>query len=278
MSLSHVAVLLVLAAVVLGLTWNAINGPVARGRLERFARRQHLVVTPTNGNQVIAYLGTTRRWRTLGLLTGLVASVVWSLSGHGLTANLFALFAGWFLGALVAEARIAHLTPGPRRSASLEPRRPQAYVGPVTWRLLPAALVVATVVVAADAVAGVAGRPVNWLAVPFYVGAVAIAAAVRFTQLRVLRRPQPLAEPDVIEADDAIRSRSLHVLAGAGTATVLYCALGCLWALGLQPDTATSRLVLSVAYVFMLGNPLLGWQVATLRWRVRRTPQAVGAS
>jgi hypothetical protein len=49
------------------------------------------------------------------------------------------------------------------------------------------------------------------------------ALGVRAVQNGILRRAQPLAEPDVIAADDAIRSRSLHVLAGGGGALVILC-------------------------------------------------------
>src|SRR5688572_32767433 len=100
-------------------------GPVSRERLERFARRQFLVVTVDNGNQVIRYLATTRRWRTAGFTAGALASVWSEPTSHAvLPVGAFVIFVGWLLGAVIAEARVARLAHQPVRSASLRPRRP----------------------------------------------------------------------------------------------------------------------------------------------------------
>jgi hypothetical protein len=47
------------------------------------------------------------------------------------------IFVGWFIGALIAEARVAHVAHGRVRAASLQPRRPQQYVSATTWALVP---------------------------------------------------------------------------------------------------------------------------------------------
>jgi hypothetical protein len=44
---------------------------------------------------------------------------------------------------------------------------------------------------------------------------------VELLQRLIVARPQPAADPDVMRADDAIRSASVHALAGAGAALQL---------------------------------------------------------
>ena len=149
--------------VVAGILSN-IHGPVSRSRLERFARRQRLDITVDNGAQVIGYLATTRRWRAAGLAAGFGVSVLRSLPA-AVNADFVLLFAGWFLGALVAEVRVAHLAHGPVRTASLQPRRADAYLGRTSWALVPAAGLGAAAVGAGTLVADFAGlaRP-DWTA------------------------------------------------------------------------------------------------------------------
>src|SRR5262245_37142806 len=79
--------LLVVSFFALSFASTFASGPVTRVRLERFAGRQRLEITPTNGDQVIAYLATTRRWRVAGLVTGLLTSAVWAQLHAGVTVN-----------------------------------------------------------------------------------------------------------------------------------------------------------------------------------------------
>jgi hypothetical protein len=251
---------------------------VARGRVQRFAQRQRLLVTPGNGNLVIAYLALTRRWRAAGLAAGVAICAVWSLRDSSFWVNSVAAFAGWFAGALMAEVRMIRRAPAARRQASLAPRRLEAYLGWFSRRLLIASVVVsvAGTALALD-LAHRVGR--SWLPVAaWFALAVVIAVVVWLTQVRVLRRPQPLAEPDVLAADDAIRSRSLHVLAGGGGALVLYCVCGQLGSLGLVFGDPGYQAVTVVNGLGLFLIPALGWNVATWTWRVRRPAAAVGLS
>jgi hypothetical protein len=116
------------------------------------------------------------------------------------------------------------------------------------------------------------GRPfeisglITWTALGLGVGAVTLAAA-----RRVLRRSQPYAEPDRLAADDAIRSRSLHVLAGAGMTLVLYCVLGQLWACGAMSSGA----MVGFSPVLGLGAAVAGRMLAYWPWVPRRAlPEA----
>lgn len=215
------------------------NG-VDRARVARFAQRQELPITVHNGQQVLGYLATTRRWRAFGLAAGLVLSVAWFLP-H-ITVHSLYLFAGWFVGALIAEFRVARLPHGPTPAALVTPRKLADYVSTPARLILPIATALCLIV-------GAFTMDLLWT-----VTGVAIALVVWLIQRHVLRRPQPLSEPDRMRADDAIRSRSLHVLAGGGATLVLYCVIGQLG----------GNVPLSVIV------PIVGYVVATQVWRVAR--------
>lgn len=182
-------------------------------------------VTPDTGNQVIAYLATTRRWRVAGLLVALLIGLTWLvLAGAGGVSSL-QLLAGWFIGATIAEARLARKPAGARRSASLQLRAPAAYLSRAGRAALPVALAASLGLAAATAVI-VASDPDSGPAGPAVPAGLAVSAVLLVTGVvwvvgrRVLRRPQPVLPADQLAADDAIRSRSLHAHSGAGTALV----------------------------------------------------------
>ncbi len=246
-----------------------VHEPVSRTRLELFARRQRLHITATNGNQVITYLATTRRWRASGL-------VHWHPRVHrrGRWRRMASPCTHWDYspGGSRAPAqrrrRIAHLSLPRRRAAYVRPRRPAAYLPRPAWALLTVcaglsvAIAITTAVLAALGRADPGAPAVFWL-----VAALVVAGMVRSTQLRVLRRPQPVAEPDILAADDAIRSRSLHVLTGGGVALVLYCCSGQLATINLAPNSyrAHTRSAGYVGLVVVL-SPVIGFSVGIWPW------------
>ena len=240
---------------------------VSRDRVDRFARRHALEVTTTNGGQVIRYLATTRRWRSAGLAVSLVLAIAYGMLYKVLRLDFLTFFAGWFVGALIAEVRVAHLAYGIRRAASLVPRTGTAYLPEGYWRLVPRCGILSVAVTLACVAVALRGRPLPvWPTVGWAAAGVVITVTVRLIQRRVLRRPQPVAPPDVLAADDAIRSRSLHVLSAGGATLVLYCVLGQITllvaALG-EPATMPIALGYFIA-------PLYGWYVATRPWPLGR--------
>ena len=241
--------------IVVGMVW----GGVSRSQLARFARRQRLEITPTNGPQVIRYLAHTRRWRAAGAIVGVIASVAAGLPGGRVNVNFIALFAGWFIGALAAEVRMARGPIGTRRVASLHPRTFHRYVGRLTWLLLPAAL---TAAVAVAAVAIPHGHVVRQVVTLFL--ALGITIATMIIRGRVIGRGQPHLAPDALAADEAIRSRSLHVLCGGGAALVLMCVAS---------EVASPALATFVTFA----AAILGWSVGTSRFAVRASvPAPIG--
>ena len=268
--------LFLLAPVLLAV--NAAWGPVSRARVNRFAQRQLLPITVENGPAVIGYLATTRRWRAGGLAGGYLLSALLSLR-TGVGVNFLALFAGWFVGALVAEARVAHLAHGERRTASLTPRRIDNYLGRIARSFLPFSVVASVALAAVVGVAWLRGRPVEAAEAAWSLACgLAIYVVVRFMQRVVLRRPQPATTPDLLAADDAIRSRSLHALAGGGGTLVLYLALGALSALhsGLAQNSAGAQAVEVVMGLAIFVVPIVGYHISTSRWVVRRPEPTVG--
>jgi hypothetical protein len=250
------------------IAWSA-RGPVSRPRVQRFAARYDLTITEANGEHVIRYLATTRRWRAAGLAAGYLMSVLPSLTMPRVTVNFLALFAGWFAGALIAEIRIEHLSRGARSAASLVARQLSGYVAPAARAAVPVAVgfavaltVIALVVGQADAADVELWQVAAWLSMSLLV-----AALVRQVQQRVLLRPQPQVAPDVLVADDAIRSRSLHVMAGAGATLVTYCAMGQL----LGFDAGAEQLAQRIGLVVTPAAAVLGWWVSRLQSPGRRS-------
>lgn len=240
----------VLAALIAAL---AVDGPVSRHRVQQFADRHRIAVTPDNGALIVAYLATTRRWRAGGLAGGLAAHAALDLRHVSLTYVL----AGWFAGALVAEVRVAGLL-GPRRVASLTPRTPQRYLSRLGRRALPASVAASLILTGVAAANG--GEVIAPVAITVVVGLV-----VWLTARRILERPQSVAPADVLAADNAIRSRSLHAVTASGVTLVLYCAFGrLLWIIGDGPST----LVVAVLLAGAVAVPWFGRRLATSPWTV----------
>jgi hypothetical protein len=261
-------VLVTLSLIPLVVAAMMVHQPVSRTRVERFAQRHRLVVTADNGQRVIDYLATTRRWRAIGLAAGLAASLAWHLPQMRIGVNWVFMLAGWFVGALIAELRVARLTSS-RSAAVLVPRSADRYLPPVALRAAPvaaascAALILALTV--AEGLGAAAGRVAWGQALSLLVAALTATTAVWVAQRHVLTRAQPVAAPDVIQADNAVRSRSLHALSGSGTALALYCALGLADVIAVAlPDLTGLATAVNVIGAFAI--PLLGWRIATRPW------------
>jgi hypothetical protein len=147
---------------------------------------------------------------------------------------------GWLAGAAWAEHRLTR-PDGSQRAASLTPRRVTDYLS--RWLFLaPAVTAAATTTIAlvglgldrksrpeAGQMAG--GLPPSLTSpdrtvglVAAIVGAALIAAFVSLIVRSVVARRQPVTDPALVAADDAIRSSAVHHIAGAGTAAILLIA------------------------------------------------------
>ena len=267
--LTALGVVLVVAGFLLWLAYVTAAGPVPRHRVFLFAQRQDLVVTPDNGALVIRYLATTRRWRTVGLTTGIAAAAGWALRDGEVRLDALSAFAGWFVGAVVAEWRVASASPQARPSARLAPRLLRDHVGPVgRWSPVAGLAVAVTLATWALADAATGGDVDVTRVLGLLVLAVAALAVPGVVGRHVLERRQPAhLAPDVLAADDAVRRRSLHVLAGSALALVAWPSA----TLVEQVPAADGPAALLVA-VIVISSVVGGWLVARTPYRLQPHP------
>lgn len=268
-----VGVVLVLAVMV---AWATARGPLRRGTVERFSRRQRLELTDDNATHVVGALLVTHRWRRAGLVVGLGVGLLWSMHAGALTLHLIAGLLGWFVGAVVAEWRIGRLArPGDRRVAGLAPRGITRYLTAevrAIVALVGAGLLVLLVVAVVRA--GAQGVWWGWL-----VYVLALGAGLVLTAGAVVERPSGFVDAGVRAADDALRCHGLTVLAGSAVAAA-YPALVGLALLAVYPTgvppTADPPWALGVVLLCLVTGYLVAvWSPST---RAAREPGSAEAS
>jgi hypothetical protein len=198
--------------------------------VEGWARAHALRLTAENRLMVRWYLRNARVLRTWGVLAGLflpsLIALALGLGTSQVPQNPTWIFVGYLVGALYAELSLVRPADPHHRSASLVPRELGDYL---PRRLLYAQRALGLLVL----VGGVA----VWLVpfrdetsfsaanrTPYLLGALAAAAfawGLERLQGWIVQRPQPFASPSLLAADDAIRSQSVHSLAGSGLAVLL---------------------------------------------------------
>jgi len=250
-----------------------------------WAQAHGLELSPENGPVVRWYLRTARVLRTWGAVAGAVlpplAELAWSGRGRvlGASADGFQpgdvswIFVGYLVGAMYAELALVRPAPEGRRSASLMPRDLRDYLpGGLLWaqRAAGAAGVVGALAIGAAPCPNCASEPA-W---PFVVGVALYFGVFAFGLERMERwlvqRPQPFVAPSLVAADDAIRSQSVHSVAGSGLAVLLFTCSGL--ALGLA---ASGGRILAWT-MGLLAVPLLLLSLVSCQyygqraWRVRR--------
>jgi hypothetical protein len=256
--------------------------------LAGWAAAHAVQLTPENRPLIARYLRTARVLRTWGAVAGLLLPTIVELAvsgrvqvlGFGMDGTsapyagpLWGLI-GYLLGALGAEIAVARPRDPARRAASLVPRELGDYL-PRRTLLAQRALGVAAVlgVLALGLVpydAREAGEP-SWPAllsgaVTFGAFAVVLEALERW----LVRRPQPFTSPALVAADDAIRSQSVHSLAGSGLALLLLVCSGICAGLA-AADVALLRATMWLpAVVALLLAIRACLDIGRRAWRVRR--------
>jgi hypothetical protein len=254
--------------------------------VEEWARAHGLTLTTGNRPGVRRYLHRARVLRTWGAVVGLVLPSVIGAAFHSQAAAdllLFLVFAGYLAGAVYAEVALVRRVPGERRQAALTPRELEDYLPrrmllTQRWLAVPAGVgVVGALLLGYHRVNyGTASPRVSAVVL----GAVAVATSLGLERLErwLVQRPQPLTAPDLIAADDAIRSQSVHSVAGSGMAIVLLCLSGVLWALG-RSDAQFLRWTAWAPAVACLMASVIACQYYGHRaWRVRRAIPEAGAA
>jgi hypothetical protein len=274
------------------LAW-AARTPAA-GELARWAARYDLQLRREDRGWVAGELRRGRLLRTAGFTamfaTGMAATIWWTatheVSGVPLAFAVLIDPAAWAT-AYLAGATLAELTrrrPGAQRvrAAALVPRRLGDYLP--AWMLLTyrgvALVVLALTPLAARPVPGLPPPPGGASASPAAqavvsgIAAVGIAALVELALRAMVRRGQPVATPDELAVDDALRSTAIRRTAGAGLAALLFL-------LGHQLASLSGRwwLLGGLTYFLCYGLAIGVWKDLTvpLRWRIRRAYRSGGS-
>lgn len=220
----------------------------------KWADRFGLTLTARNEGLVKSYILRTSILRTVGALVGVAAPWLYAMATDKEFHNvdLRAVFVGFLVGAVFAEITVKRPRPD-APSASLAPRKVSDYLStritsalrkvallayglaglyfllPVgTYRFCPGRRELRSMGIQPDAV-GCADMPVstNDEFILFNLPVILlIVVVVELLQRYIVARPQPAVEADVREADNAIRSASVHALAGAGVGLVLVIIAG----------------------------------------------------
>lgn len=241
---------------------------------ERWAQDMGIELTSHGEGLVRSYLARTRRWRLGGAVVGFVTPHAYAamMASRGLDLTLptpfdFDLFdavLGYLIGAVVAELTLARPTPT-APAAALAPRRLDAYLSSTHSRTLRAATVVGLMLVGLSRVLPASREigdelPAAWLLVAMLL---VVLVTVEGLQRYIVGRPQPVVDREVVEADDAIRSASVHALAGAGLALELIVVSVLLAVIGVVSAIPLLRATLPWLAVACFALALVSWAYVT---------------
>lgn len=270
---------------------------------DTWAAGRGLTLDDSSRPVVSARLGRNRLWRRIGFLVPLWVFVLpaavagfavsqyrqWGYA-HGAVPvphfageGFLAAIAGYFLGAVLAEVLIRRPAPSGARAAVMGARVPAQYLPPYVRLLLvvlPAAVAVLHLlpVLMPPAETLSYSRPAGSLGDALLAGALAtglalgLMAAIRW----LVARPQAVTSAQDAAVDDALRSSSVHIVAGAGCA-LLFTMLG--GSLGTLQDIygayGWSILFWPASWACIIYGLVLWSRLASLPpWRVRRSQPA----
>ena len=219
-----------IVAVLIALVVVARGFQVDESSMARWADSANVTLTDANRPVVRRYLAWSRRCRTAGLVAGflipvIVSAVIGTPDDPGPWA-VSLMVVGYLLGALVAEFVINRPDRG-SGTALLVPRRLGDYLPAYVLVLQRGLAAIALVLVPVYALL----KPHAQLTTPsipataaFGVGAACLAVLIEVLERRIVGRRQPVTDTADVTLDDAMRSSSLHVLAGAGIAVLIFVA------------------------------------------------------
>lgn len=247
--------------------------------LRRWVDATGIELSPENTPAVQRYLLWSRRGRRVGALVGFIAPWLYAgIAGRPIDEGGWALtlmLIGYLLGALGAEVVVvrAHET---ATTAIMQPRRLVDYL-PVRLLTLQRALgVLALVMIVPYALLQPGASielPGAGTVASFCLGGASIAVIVEMIERRIVARRQSLEDITDVEVDDALRSTSIHVVAGAGLALLIQFA-GPLVALTLAAAIPgeVGGVVAGVMIILALLLSLVCWITVAhpTRYRVRR--------
>lgn len=272
------AVVLVLVLMIGRHVW---LGHERQWRASEWARRMGLELTPRNEAFVRSYIARTRILRIAGGVAGFFAPIVYSaFAGKPppvpFDFSLIDALAGYLVGAVLAEITIKRpKTAVP--TASLVPRDVRDYLPSFYTTTLRLAAAVALGLYPVYVL--ISGSQRTDVLPPAMVMAsmiLAILVGTELLQRYIVGRAQPAVERDLVQADDAVRSASVHALAGAGIALELLIVSVEILGIGVTSDARLLRWTLPWISVICFGVSLGSWQHLTQphHWQVRHTQPA----
>jgi hypothetical protein len=225
------------------------------------------------GDEVARVRAALRRTRSAGMVGAFVGFVVVPI---GLGAHIGSLAswlaAGATMTALLVLAELhTHRPRGPVASASLSPRRVEQYLPPGSMAiargagLLTMVLAVAAPLIPEATPAGGA-RPSGALVATLLLAPMLILAVLEGAQRWIVARPQPATDQHAQAIDDAIRARSVHVLAGAALFLEVLLSSVAIWHVGFRRQW---EVVFVVAVAVALLGLVASVRVSNRRWTGR---------
>ena len=261
----------VLAAVML--TWSIFKAAVNREEIDQWASRRGLTLTEQNSPVIADYLVRTRKYRLKGALIGLV--IPFQLGVVGLEMAL-----GYLLGALYAEFTQERPVDSGTRAATLAPRSVEDYLPSyvlVVLRAVSASMAVLMPLYLWGPAREGSGAPqVSAILGGAY--AAVLPLVIEYLLRRMVAQPQPALSGDLLAADDAIRSSSIHAVAGAGACASML-LLGTFSAVtGLTSDITALRWILPAFGAMAFAGGVAMWLTVglTASWKVRRNFGSLG--
>jgi hypothetical protein len=228
--------LLIVVGILVGAALVRAYGPVGEDEIERWALAHDVGLDDETRPVVERYLRRSRVCRAWGAIAGLLApTVIRPLLGQpvrvaGLGAyeatpgELGLVFIGYLVGALWAELSVPRSFTSARRAALLRRELDDYLPRRLLWlqRVLAAGCVLSLMALpAVDSGPGV--EMPSWGAVAGVSGVIVVfAAALERLEWWIVRRAQPFVSEPLLAADDAIRAQSIHAVAGAGIAFLLF--------------------------------------------------------
>ena len=245
--------------------------------LQALAEAMGLTLTERSAEYVDTYIRRTRTLRVLGAVVGCLGPVIWSAyRQEGAPApfdnTLLTGLVGYLLGAVAAELTFKRPR-GESATATLAPRELHQYLPETLTKTMRVCAVTTALLLPVYLMLPARnermGTPqlIGWVLAPLLIWFV-----IEMLQRYIVRRPQPMGDADLVDADDAIRSLSVHALAGAGIALELMMVGGAIFAISFVTDVQILRWTFPWLGVAAMGAALGSWLHLTRpeRWRVNR--------
>lgn len=254
--------------------------------LVAWANAHGVEVTPGNTEFLAAYVHEGHRLRLICGLGALgVAPAVTAATGFDARLpGLTWLLVGYLVGCVWGAAWLTRLPAGTERRASLQTRQLADYLA---GRLRGAQVALPVVAVGLVAAVALLHEPSNSVrrhdgitltmpgdavrtSVVLGILVPVVMAIVWALQRHIVAKPQPVTSSDLLAADDAVRSSSVHLLSGTGIAISLIFIAGQLFALGSVVSAGVAPPLYLIG-VLCFGAALVSWRYYGHRaWRVQR--------